>query len=124
MSMPNVISDLANQYAYKREVSSTESKADTSVPMPDIARNEPGRVQPAIDRSELENKVENLNHMVDRNLEFSVDEETGQQVIRVVDSDTGKVLRQIPPDQILHIISQVQKASEGMLPGVLLDDEV
>ncbi|ODB85582.1 hypothetical protein A3195_17360 [Candidatus Thiodiazotropha endoloripes] len=80
--------------------------------------------QPAIDTAELASKVESLNQLVNRNLEFSVDDATGQQVLRVIDSDTGEVVRQIPSDQILHVISQVQKASEGMLQGVLLDDQV
>ncbi|ODB92687.1 hypothetical protein A3194_08550 [Candidatus Thiodiazotropha endoloripes] len=77
----------------------------------------------AIDPSELASKVENLNQLVSRDLEFSVDDETGQQVLRVIDSETGKVIRQVPSDQILHVISQVQKATEGMLQGVLLDDK-
>jgi flagellar protein FlaG len=124
MSMPNVIADLANQYAYKREVSGTENKANVTKPSVRPESVEPEQEQKAIEGAELLDKVENLNQLVQRNLEFSVDGETGQQVIRVIDSDTGEVVRQIPPDQILHVISQVQKATEGMLPGVLLDDQV
>jgi len=122
--MPNVIADLANQYAYKREVSSAEGSVNVVAPTPTAAQTEPKQEKTAMDHAELANKIENLNQLVHRNLEFSLDDETGQQVIRVIDSDTGKVVRQIPPDQILHIISQVQKARDGMLPGVLLDDKV
>ncbi|MES9940567.1 MAG: flagellar protein FlaG [Candidatus Thiodiazotropha sp. 6PLUC2] len=123
--MPNVIADLANQYAYKREVSSTESKVSVtkSAPNPEQAQQSV-KEQQSIDNAELVSKVENLNQLVDRNLEFSVDGNTGQQVLRVIDSDTGEVVRQIPSDQILHVISQVQKVKEGMLQGVLLDDSV
>jgi flagellar protein FlaG len=122
--MPNVIADLANQYAYKREVPSTDAKVTATARAQQSERAQPEQGQKVIDNAELVAKVEDLNQLVDRNLEFSVDDETGQQVIRVIDSDTGEVVRQIPPDQILHIISQIQKTSEGMLPGVLLDDKI
>jgi flagellar protein FlaG len=122
--MPNVIADLANQYAYKREVPKTDTKVNATAQPQQPERAEPEQGQKVIDSAELVSKVENLNQLVHRNLEFSVDDETGQQVIRVIDSDTGDVVRQIPPDQILHVISQLQKASEGMLPGVLLDDKI
>lgn len=125
--MPNVIADLANQYAYKREVPSADGKAGVDVKSTssvELQATQRQGQQPAIDTAELASKVESLNQLVNRNLEFSVDDATGQQVLRVIDSDTGEVVRQIPSDQILHVISQVQKASEGMLQGVLLDDQV
>ncbi|MET0090905.1 MAG: flagellar protein FlaG [Candidatus Thiodiazotropha sp.] len=122
--MPNVIANLADQYAYKREVPGTGSK----VKVESLQSAKPERVgaaqaQTALDRTELASKVENLNQLVQRNLEFSVDEDTGRSVVRVIDSNTGEVVRQIPPEQILHVISQVQKASDGQLSGVLLDDQ-
>ncbi|MCG8029321.1 MAG: flagellar protein FlaG [Candidatus Thiodiazotropha endolucinida] len=127
--MSNVIADLANQYAYKREVPSADGKAGVDVKSTSsvelqATQSQGHGQQPAIDTAELASKVESLNQLVNRNLEFSVDDATGQQVLRVIDSDTGEVVRQIPSDQILHVISQVQKASEGMLQGVLLDDQV
>ncbi|MES9926964.1 MAG: flagellar protein FlaG [Candidatus Thiodiazotropha sp. 6PDIVS] len=124
MNMPNVIADLANQYAYKREVSSTESKVSESKSASNPEQAQPAKELNSIDNAELVSNVENLNQLVNRNLEFSVDGDTGQRVLRVIDSETGEVVRQVPSDQILHIISQVQKTKEGMLQGVLLDDKV
>ncbi|MEW8627948.1 MAG: flagellar protein FlaG [Candidatus Thiodiazotropha sp.] len=126
--MPNVITDLANQYAYKRDVPSTDGKGSVEIQPKSsepvkISQEQALEEKSAIDPSELASKVENLNQLVSRDLEFSVDDETGQQVLRVIDSETGKVIRQVPSDQILHVISQVQKATEGMLQGVLLDDK-
>ncbi|MET0029753.1 MAG: flagellar protein FlaG [Candidatus Thiodiazotropha sp.] len=122
--MPNVIANLADQYAYKREVPGTGSKVNVESLQPaKPERVEAAQAQTALDRTELASKVENLNQLVQRNLEFSVDEDTGRSVVRVIDSNTGEVVRQIPPEQILHVISQVQKASDGQLSGVLLDDQ-
>jgi flagellar protein FlaG len=127
MTMPNAISDLANQYAYKRDVPSTDGKdsveiASVSSKSMQISHEQESVQKSALDSNELASKVENLNQLISRDLEFSVDDETGQQVLRVIDSKTGELIRQVPSEQILHVISQVQKATEGMLQGVLLDD--
>jgi flagellar protein FlaG len=122
--MPNIIANSVSQYDYKREVTSTEGKGGVTQSAQTLEKAQSVKEQQVIDKTELVSRVENLNQLVKRNLEFSVDSNTGQQVLRVIDSETGDVVRQIPSDQILHVISQVQKAKEGMLQGVLLDDKV
>ncbi|MES9973669.1 flagellar protein FlaG [Candidatus Thiodiazotropha sp. LNASS1] len=126
--MPNVINNLANEYAYKRDVSKTAQSPVTQ----NLTSSEEGERKQAadveqplvIDSKELALNVENLTQIVNRNLEFSIDQETGTQVIRVIDSDTGELVRQIPPDQILHVISHIEEMQDELLPGVLLDDRV
>ena len=39
-------------------------------------------------------------------LEFSVDQETKVTIVKVVDSETGEVVRQIPPEKILAFMRQ------------------
>ncbi len=51
-----------------------------------------------------------------RNLEFSVDDSTGQTVITVRDSSTGEVIRQIPNAEALSIAQRLNANS-----GTLLD---
>ncbi|MBV2136010.1 MAG: flagellar protein FlaG [Candidatus Thiodiazotropha sp. (ex Ctena orbiculata)] len=127
--MPNVISNLANEYAYKRDVSKTEPSPVTRVTAAKAEateKQEAKAVQQSvvIDNKALALNVENLAQMVRRDLEFSIDEDTGTQVLRVVDSETGELVRQVPPEQILHIISQIEEMNEQILPGALLDDRV
>lgn len=38
-----------------------------------------------------------------RTLEFSVDKSTGQTIIKIIDQANGKVLRQIPPEYVVHL---------------------
>lgn len=126
--MSNVINNLANEYGYKREVSKTAATSAAQLQTPSVE----GEKKPAadieralvIDSKELALNVENLTQMVNRNLEFSIDQETGTQVIRVVDSETGELVRQIPPEQVLHVISHIEEMQDELLPGVLLDDKV
>jgi flagellar protein FlaG len=128
--MPNVISNLANEYAYKRDVSKVESKpvTQTVTPSDDGDNNNKQAAEAehsqAIDSKTLALNVENLTQIISRDLEFTIDSETGTQVIRVIDSETGELVRQVPSDQILHIISQIQELQDKTIPGVLLDDKV
>jgi flagellar protein FlaG len=126
--MPNVINNLANEYAYKRDVSKVESKPATQTAAPsdegDNKKASEAEQSQVIDSKTLALNVENLTQIISRDLEFTIDSETGTQVIRVIDAETGELVRQVPSDQILHIISQIQELKEKMVPGVLLDDKV
>lgn len=44
-----------------------------------------------------------------RNLNFSVDDSTGDVVVQVVDSDSGKVVRQIPSEDILRLAERLDE---------------
>jgi flagellar protein FlaG len=71
---------------------------------------------------ELADKLVEVPQITKRNLQFSIDSDTGESVFRVIDSDTGDLIRQIPSDQILHIIEQVKEAQGSTVLGILLDD--
>jgi len=51
-------------------------------------------------------------------LEFSTDGETGATVIRVYDLETGEVVRQIPPQEVLDFVHQFRK-NAGLSAGLL-----
>jgi len=51
-------------------------------------------------------------------LEFSTDGETGARIIRVYDLETGEVIRQIPPDEVLDFMRQFRKHA-GLTAGLL-----
>jgi flagellar protein FlaG len=57
----------------------------------------------AIDK--LNSKIQNLN----RNLEFSLDEVSGELVVKVVDAQTHEVIRQIPRKEALEIASHIEQ---------------
>lgn len=45
-------------------------------------------------------------------LEFSTDGETGVKIIKVYDRETGEVIRQIPPEELVDFLRQFQKNGE------------
>lgn len=67
---------------------------------------------------QLKNVVDSINKALkqaNRNLEFSVDKDTNKQVVKLVDSETGDVIRQFPSDEMLAISRAIGKAQEEML---------
>lgn len=52
---------------------------------------------------------------VARNLRFSVDEDTGRTVVKVVDPSTDEVIRQIPSEEVLAIAKDLENFSAGLL---------
>ncbi len=48
------------------------------------------------------------------NLEFNTDEDTGRTVIRITDSSSGELIRQIPSEEILEIAKALDRL-QGLL---------
>lgn len=96
-------------------------EADKAVARQDVSDNDHS-VPPAKESSQpssqqLEQAAENLNQHVQnlkRDLHFSVDEDTGETVIRVVDSQSQKTIRTIPSDEFLSMTQQFNQ-TVGML---------
>lgn len=74
-----------------------------SAPTPDST----GTVQTRqADEKALQQAVDELQRKVQisaSNLHFSIDRETGRTVVKVTDVNTQEVIRQIPPEEILHL---------------------
>lgn len=54
---------------------------------------------------------------VHRELHFRIDEVTGQTVVRVVDTDTGALVRQMPSQEVLDTLKTIEtmQAGSGLL---------
>lgn len=76
--------------------------------------------QQAVSDTQLKEAVSRINDYVqsiERDLSFSQDEATGRTVIRVVDSGSGELVRQIPSEEVLALASVLQdvgNASNGV----------
>ena len=71
-------------------------------------------------RTELGNVVADLNKVAQANAQgvrFSVDEESGRTVVKVVDTQTDTVLRQIPSMEALKLWRSIEQ-----MQGVMLRD--
>jgi len=70
--------------------------------------------------TEIVSVVSSLNESVQniqRGIEFSVDEESGHSVIKVVDRETGDVIRQLPTEEALAVSRHIQEFVEARQAG-------
>lgn len=69
------------------------------------------------DQAVIKEVVDDLNQFaqsVNRQLEFFVDQDSGKTIIKVIDSDTGETIRDIPPEEILNMQKHLKEASERL----------
>ncbi|GAB4357146.1 MAG: hypothetical protein Kow0073_14980 [Immundisolibacter sp.] len=96
----------------------TAPEADT----PALRRDEvadqdpPARADVTLERvvTQLQDHVQNVH----RELRFKVDESTGQTVVRVVEQETGRLIRQIPSQNVLDL-----RAFLDSISGLLLYEQ-
>jgi flagellar protein FlaG len=80
------------------------------IPSADAAQPAPAElVQQAVDA--LNEAMQQAN----RNLEFSLDGDTGQTVVRLVDTGTGELIRQFPSEATLAIARELEAQQQGLL---------
>jgi uncharacterized FlaG/YvyC family protein len=80
-----------------------------------------GGTNKEIDKKLLEKIVDKLSQQFrssNTSLNFSIDEATKSLVVKVIDSESEKVIRQIPPEEVLAIRARIQE-----LLGALIDKE-
>ncbi len=63
-------------------------------------------------------QIEQFTQTLSQNLKFSIDEETGKTVIKVVDTQTQEVIRQIPSEEAIKIAGAL-----GKIQGLLFNDQ-
>lgn len=86
------------------EAQSEKSKADITL----------GAVKQAVDRGN------SLFQEAKRNLQFEVDDATKEVVVKIVDSESGEVVRQIPAEETLDFIRRMQEL-DGQQGSMLQD---
>jgi flagellar protein FlaG len=87
-----------------------EFKAVTTTP----AQNAPKQAS----AEELKSAVPTINQAMrqsNHSLEFSVDTDTHQTVVKMVDASTGELIRQFPSEETLAISRSIDQFQQGLL---------
>ncbi len=103
-------SKLSNEGLNKVKDKLAEEKKLASTPLE-------AREEEAENKNQLTEKIAQLNdysQKINREIQFSVDEGTDRTVVKVIDSETDKVIRQIPSEEVLKIAESLENFS-GML---------
>lgn len=64
------------------------------------------------------NQIQQFTQTLTQNLKFSIDEDTGKTVVRIVDMQTQEVIRQIPSEEAIRIAGAL-----GKIQGVLFNGQ-
>jgi len=93
------------------------------------ARQEPAKIgktqeaqQLPMDKQEVDTVVTELNSLAQnmhRELLFSVDEKSGDTIIKVRDKDTDEIIREIPSKELREVKARLQQTA-----GVIFKDSV
>ena len=78
--------------------------------------------QKAPSKEELDRIIKNIAAQVQsyqRSLQFSVDKDSGEVVVKIVDATTKEVIRQIPSQEILDLANRLKS-----MTGLLLKEQV
>ena len=77
---------------------------------------------PPVQQAELVQAVQVINSYVQnlrRDLEFTIDDKTDRTIIRVIDSETREVIRQMPSEAALAMARSLEQTQ-----GLLLDTQI
>lgn len=71
-------------------------------------------------------EIQSFLQVQNRNLAFSIDDDTKRSVVTVKDSSSGDVIRQIPSDEVLRLAERIKDLQQdiGSSVGVLLNNKV
>lgn len=109
-------SALANQAA--ASAARVNGTAPAATPSATAAAAPERHAEPHPSADTLASAVATLNQSMqqsNRNLEFSVDTSTKKVVVRMVDTSTGELIRQIPSDETLAISRDIEQFQLGLL---------
>lgn len=102
--------------AAANEIRSQKPAAEVELPSQAVQAVE------AVDIDTVKGAAEQINKLIqqfDRNLQFTVDEDTGVNVVKVIDNESKEVIRQMPTEEMLAIAKALDK-----LQGLLIQDQV
>ena len=68
---------------------------------------------------QVSSRIHETLGMIDFKLNFSVDPDTQTIIARVINGQTGKIIREIPPPELLALAKSMKK-----LEGLFVDDKI
>lgn len=101
-----------------------------------LSRNSPQGLREQADTQDKEvtedairqaiSNVESFLKVQNRDLAFSIDEDTARSVVTVIDGQSGDVIRQIPSEEVLALAERIQELQQdvGASVGVFINNEV
>ena len=111
-----------NRTSSSNSTDKADQRQSFAVELPEV---ETQKVEVELSQEALEKVVSQLNAYIQntqRDVDFSVDDSTGRVVVRVIDSESEEVIRQIPSEEMLAISRHLIESLETEQPkGFLIE---
>jgi flagellar protein FlaG len=102
------------QASLRKQEEPRESKAHRIEPQKAVDRGEASEET----QKKIERIAEAMNSFVkstQRDLDITVHKETGRMVVKVLSHETGEVIREIPPEELLDLASKMEEMAGALL---------
>ena len=91
----------------------SQTSVDSAVPIPP---SQAAKDKNSANPTELTTSIQRINTvMSQRGLEFEIHQESDRVVTRVIDRDSGDVIRQIPAEEVLRLAERLDELQQGRL---------
>lgn len=100
----------------------TTGQGSREVKVMEVQEMNSGQKERHIDEEQLMKAIEKANKSFepfDRQFERSIHEKTNRTMVKVIDSSTGDVIREIPEEKLLDMVANMLEVA-----GILLDKKV
>jgi flagellar protein FlaG len=95
--------------SFNQEAAKLSASVGEKLPVQGMAQ--PKESKGPTDIREAVSEINNFVQTVQRDLSFNLDETSGRAIIRVVDRDSGDLIRQIPTEEVLAIATLLRDIS-------------
>ncbi|MBI1175063.1 MAG: flagellar protein [Sideroxydans sp.] len=102
----------------------TSGSQATPLPAPSSTGTAAAKVQPAQpaasqpSEAQVQQAVDTINNKLlqaNKNLQFSIDQDSHKTVVKIVESKTGEVLKQLPSKEAIAISQSIDSMPKGLL---------
>ena len=112
------IQNVSSISSLKNGVDFVRTKPEKTLPQQDKPIQK-DRHEAEVSSSLLDQVHKNLKIIHDVNFQFSVHKATGQIIVKIIDQETRKVIREIPPEQVLDLAARIEE-----MIGILFNKKV
>jgi flagellar protein FlaG len=79
---------------------------------------EPKKEKPQVINSAASD-LERISHVFNKKLRFEIDHSSNEVIVKVIDKDTDKVIKELPPEELQRLHSNLKETI-----GILFDERV
>jgi flagellar protein FlaG len=90
----------------------TQSNTENEIALNAAVKVENTEIEEPLGREELSKKVEQMNQtavIFNKRMHFQIHEDTGRVMVKILNSDTGDVITEIPSEKLLDMAARMEE---------------